>query len=93
MGQPIRGLTPDRSRIRPKSLYAPTPSMVPALLMPGLCLVSVKGIQAAALRRSDPPVTELAPLSPRGMGADDPHPSFRKGVTLNFRIGWAAALR
>ena len=54
MGQPIRGLTPDRSRIRPKLLYALKPSVFP-LLMPGLCPVSVKGI--------------LAPLSPRGRGA------------------------
>jgi hypothetical protein len=41
-----------------------------------------------SLASSNPPVTELAPLSTRGKGADDPHPSFRKGVTLNFRIGW-----
>ena len=37
-----------------------------------------KGHPSSAARRSDPPLTELAPLSPRGRGADDPHPSFRK---------------
>jgi hypothetical protein len=53
------------------------------LVMPGLRPVLVKGIQAALTRRSDPPLTKLAPLSPRGKGADDPHPSFRKdGVIL-----------
>jgi len=31
----------------------------------------VKGIQAALTRRSDPPLTKLAPPSPRGKGADD----------------------
>ena len=43
-GAALVGLTPDRSRIRPKSSKRrcwPTP------YMPGLCPVSVKGIQAA----------------------------------------------
>jgi hypothetical protein len=58
-------------------------------LVPGLRPVSIKGIQAAAPRRSDPPLTELAPLSPRGRGADDPHPNFEKGWChfLNVRDG------
>jgi predicted ferric reductase len=38
---------------------------VPAVLVPGLRPVSVKGIQAALRARSDPPLTELAPFSPR----------------------------
>jgi len=50
------------------------------VLLPGLRPVLVKGIQAALTRRSDPPLTKLAPLSPRGKGADDSHPCFRKRV-------------
>ena len=42
-------------------------------VVPGLRPVSIKGIQAALTRRSDPPLTELAPLSPRGRGAGVPH--------------------
>jgi hypothetical protein len=48
-----------------------------------------KGHPSSAPRRSDPPLTELAPLSPRGRGADDPHPNFEKGWChfLNVRDG------
>jgi hypothetical protein len=41
-----------------------------------------KGIQAALTRRSDPSLTKLAPLSPTGKGADDPHPSLKKEVVI-----------
>ena len=81
MGQPIRGLTPDRSRIRPKSRPArrrhPSARAVGAGAPPRLG----KGHPSSAARRSDPPLTELAPLSPRGRGADDPHPGSRISLT------------
>jgi hypothetical protein len=47
MGQPIQGLTPDGSRIRPSHDLRADAIQVPALLVPGLRPVSVKGIQAA----------------------------------------------
>jgi hypothetical protein len=75
MGQPIQGLTPDRSRIRPKSRPAcrrhPSTRAVGAGAPPRLG----KGHPSSAPRRSDPPLTELAPLSPRGRGAACPHPA------------------
>jgi hypothetical protein len=40
------------------------------LLVPELRTVLVKGNQAALTRRSDPPLTALAPLSPRGRGCE-----------------------
>ena len=83
MGQPIQGLTPDRSRIRPKSRPARRRHPCSRALGAGAPPRLGKGHPSSAARRSDPPLTELAPLSPRGRGADDPHPSFRKGgVTL-----------
>ena len=57
-------------------ICAPTPFMFPRCLMPGLRPVSVKGHPSSAPRRSDPPLTELAPLSPRGRGAGLPAPQF-----------------
>ena len=38
----------------------------------------------SAARRPDPPVTELAPFSPKGKGADDPHPGVKKQAVLDF---------
>jgi hypothetical protein len=52
--------------------------------VPGLRPVSVKGIPNSAARRPDPPVTELAPFSPKGKGADDPHPKVQKQALLDF---------
>ena len=40
---------------------------------------------SSALRRSDPHLTKLAPLSPRGKGADNPHPVSERD--------WKAVLR
>ena len=37
-----------------------------------------QGNPSSAPRHSDPPLTKLAPLSPKGKGPDDPHP-LRKG--------------
>ena len=83
-GSPIRGLTPDRSRIRPKSRPAcrrhPSTRAVGAGAPPRLG----KGHPSSAARRSDPPLTELAPLSPRGRGADDPHPASERSVACEF---------
>jgi hypothetical protein len=56
--------------------------------MPGRRPVSVKGIQAALTRRSDPPVTEFAPLSPRDKGADDPVPKFQKKCRIELLQWW-----
>src|SRR5215472_12147180 len=53
--------------------------------MPGLRPVSVKGIQAALRARSDPPLTE-PPLSPRGKGADETHPSFPMRVVSLLNV-------
>ena len=50
-----------------------------------------RGNPSSAARRSAPPLTKLAPLSPRGRGADDPHPASVKWASqLNFRSGWIA---
>jgi hypothetical protein len=77
MGQPIQWLTPDRSRIRPKSRPAcrrhPSTRAVGAGAPPRLG----KGHPSSAPRRSDPPLTELAALSPRGRVRVYPHPSLK----------------
>jgi hypothetical protein len=68
MGRPFHGLTPDRSRIRPKSSYAQTGIDIPALLVPGLRPVSVKTIRAALRAARTLPLTELRPALAEGQG-------------------------
>jgi hypothetical protein len=92
MGRPGDGSTPDRSTIRQRHCLTRRRHRRFGTVMPGLRPVLVKGIQAALTRRSDPPLTKLAPLSPRGKGADDPHPSFRKEVESGpSQKPWSAA--
>jgi hypothetical protein len=55
------------------TIYAPMSSMF-LRLGAGAPPLSGKGIQAALHARSDPPLTELAPLLPRGRGASLPSP-------------------
>jgi hypothetical protein len=74
MGQPIQGLTPDRSRIRPKSRPARRCHPCSRGLSAGAPPRLGKGHPSSAAHRSDPPLTELAPLSPRGRGAGLPAP-------------------
>ena len=81
MGQLIQGLTPDRSRIRPKSRPARRRHPWSRGLSAGAPPRLGKGHPSSAARRSDPPLTELAPLSPRGRGVDDPHPGSRISLT------------
>jgi hypothetical protein len=77
MGRPI-GADPGQKQDPLKVTLALT---LFAVLMPGLRPVSVKGIQAP-LRRSEPPLTELAPLSPRGRGAGLPTPEEKMHPTF-----------
>jgi hypothetical protein len=76
MGRPGNGVTPDRSTIRQSLAFSLTHRLVQRYGA-GAPPVLVKGIQAAPTRRSDPPLTKLAPLSPRGRGAGTPAPCFR----------------
>jgi len=67
---------------------------VPAVLVPGLRPVSVKGIQAARRAARTFPWPS-SPRSRRGAGVRVyPHPSLRKEVsTLSVRSGWKVAIR
>jgi hypothetical protein len=68
MGQPMLGLTPDRSRIRPKAKSRIRAAAVqfPALLVPGLSPVSIKGIQAALRGPLGPSVDRVRPALAEG---------------------------
>ena len=91
-GDPATGRP--RTEARSGNVIASPANAIDAVgtVVPGLRPVLVKGIQAALTRRSDPPLTKLAPLSPRGKGADDPHPVFRKGVESGpSQKPWSAA--
>jgi hypothetical protein len=67
MGQPVCGLTPDRSRIRPKSRSTRRCHPCSCALVPGLRPVSVKGIQAA-LRALGPSLDRARPALTEGQG-------------------------
>jgi hypothetical protein len=53
----------------------------------GLRPLLAKGIQAALTRRSDPPLTKLAPLSPRGKAAVQPSSLIRVLVGASLPFG------
>ena len=75
-GDSVTSSTPDRSTIR-QSLPTEAANWSNAVV-PGISPVLIKSIQAAPMRRSDPLLTRLTPLLPRGKGAGDPHPFLRK---------------
>src|ERR1700730_9187363 len=62
----VQELTPDRSRSRPKSRPARRCHPCSRGLSAGAPPRLGKGHPSSAAHRSDPPLTELAPLSPRG---------------------------
>lgn len=85
MGRPGDGSTPDRSTIRQRHCLARQRHQRCRHCGAGAPPRLGQGHPSSALRRSDPPLTKLAPLSPRGKGADDPH--------LVSERGWKAVRR
>jgi hypothetical protein len=74
MGQPIQEGDPGQKHDPAKvTTDAPTSSTFPALSVPGLRPVSVKGIQAA-LRALGPSLDRARPALAEGQGCGLPHP-------------------
>src|ERR1700758_3592621 len=78
-GRSRGGMTPDRSRIRPKSRPARRCHPCSRGLNAGAPPRLGKGHPSTAACLSDPHLTELAPLSPRGTGGCLPAPWFEQG--------------